>query len=109
TLGVHGVQHERMSFMSEARLREDLVESRDWLEQLTSVAVSTLSYPHGSFTPAVAAAVEEAGYLTAACSSPGTFSTEQQRFMIPRIDMWSQDDGRVWIDKTRGSWDGILP
>ena len=109
TLGVHGVQHERMSFMSEAKLREDLAESRDWLEQLTSVAVSTLSYPHGSFTPMVAAAVEEAGYLAAACSGPGTFSTVRQRFEIPRIDMWSQDDGRVWIDKTRGSWDGILP
>ncbi len=24
--------------------------------------------------------------------------------MIPRIDMWSQDEGRVWVDKTRGVW-----
>jgi peptidoglycan/xylan/chitin deacetylase (PgdA/CDA1 family) len=109
TLGVHGVKHDRMSRMPEGELREDLTVARDWLEQLTGVSISTLSYPHGCYTSNVAAAVENSGYLAAACSSPGTFSSEQQRFVIPRIDMWSQDDSRVWIEKTRGSWDRILP
>ena len=109
TVGVHGVQHDRMSYMSEVKLREDLAESRDWLEQLTSATVTTLSYPHGCYTTTVAAAVEDSGYLAAACSTPGTFTSEKQRFMIPRIDMWSQDRGRVWTDKTRGAWDRILP
>jgi len=109
TLGVHGARHNHMSTLSESELLADLTESRDWLEQLTGTAISTLSYPHGSFSSDVATTVESFGFLAAACSTSGTFSAEEQRFMIPRIDMWSRDTGRVWVDKPRGVWDQILP
>ena len=109
TFGVHGLHHRRMALLSESELREDLIHSRDWLEQVLGVTVSTLSYPHGSFTPKVVEMVEGSGFLAAACSSPGTYTSTRQQFMIPRIDMWSQDEGRVWVDKTRGVWDKMLP
>lgn len=109
TLGVHGVTHDRMPTLSESQLRTDLAEARDWLEQLTGTSISTLSYPHGSYTTEVASLVQTCGFTAAACSSVGTFTSEQQRMIIPRIDMWSRDTGRVWIDKIRGGWDHLLP
>lgn len=109
TLGVHGVSHDRMPTLSESQLRTDLAEARDWLEQLTGTSISTLSYPHGSYTTEVASLVQTCGFTAAACSNVGTFVSEQQRMVIPRIDMWSRDTGRVWIDKIRGGWDHLLP
>jgi hypothetical protein len=109
TLGVHGVSHERMPSISESKLCADLMDSRDWLEQLTGTQISTLSYPHGAFSTAVAKIVEDSGFTAAACSDPGTFSDSEQRFTIPRIDVWSLDNAHVCIQKTRGSWDWLLP
>ena len=109
TLGVHGVSHVRMPTLSDTQLRTDLAEARDWLEQLTGTPISTLSYPHGAYTTNVASLVQTCGFTAAACSNAGTFTSEQQRMVIPRIDMWSRDTGRVWIDKTRGGWDHLLP
>ena len=109
TLGVHGVSHDRMPTLTESQLRTDLAEARDWLEQLTGTSISSLSYPHGSYTTEVASLVQTCGFTAAACSNVGTFTSEQQRMVIPRIDMWSRDTGRVWIDKTRGGWDHLLP
>jgi peptidoglycan/xylan/chitin deacetylase (PgdA/CDA1 family) len=109
TFGVHGVSHDRMPTLSDSQLRKDLEEARDWLEQLTGTSISTLSYPHGAYTTEVASLVEASGFTAAACSNAGTFTSEQQRMVIPRIDMWSRDTGRVWIDKIRGGWDHLLP
>lgn len=109
TLGVHGVSHDPMPSLSDSQLRSDLAKARDWLEQLTGTPISTLSYPHGAYTTDVASLVRSCGFAAAACSNAGTFTSEHQRMVIPRIDMWSRDTGRVWIDKTRGGWDYLLP
>lgn len=109
SIGVHGVSHRHFSQLDERALRTELIESRDWLEQVTGKAATSLSYPHGDFTRAVSNLVGECGFTAAACSAIGTFTDSSQALAIPRVDIWSYDTPRTTVAKTRGDWDSVLP
>jgi len=109
SVGVHGTSHRRFSQLDERALRAELTESRDWLEQVTGKAVTSLSYPHGDFNQAVSNIVGQCGFSAAACSAIGTFTDSSQALEIPRVDIWSHDTPRTTIAKTRGDWDSVLP
>jgi len=109
SLGIHGETHTRFTELDEDTLRRELSTTRDWLEQLIQRPVSSLSYPHGSFTPRTRRTVEASGFTIAACSKIGTFTSPEQTWRVPRIDIWSYDDRTSTIGKTRGDWDSLLP
>ena len=109
TVGVHGVTHQRLTILSSQQIRDELAQSRDWLEQLTGRSVTSMSYPHGDFNPEVSEIAKSCGFETAACSRIGTFTDTHQAFAIPRIDIWAFDKRRAFLQKTLGSWDRLLP
>ena len=107
-IGAHGTTHTRLAHMSPEDLHRELLDAKDWLQQVIQRPVDSLSYPHGSFTPATAEAVQKFGYDYACSSQPGTFRSVEQRFAIPRIDIWSRDSARTAAHKLRGAWDWML-
>lgn len=109
TLGVHGVSHRHFSQLEESSLRQELNDSRGWLEQIIGKPVTSLSYPHGDFTPRVSDVVAECGFTAAACSNAGTFTDVSQSLQIPRVDIWSHDSPKSTVAKARGDWDLLLP
>jgi len=108
TVGLHGASHTKFSNLDDSALRRELENSRDWLEQLTSRPIDTLSYPHGDFSPRVIAVVTRFGVVAAACSHLGTFTNSSQTLSIPRVDIWSHDSPRTTVAKVRGDWDLLL-
>ena len=108
TLGLHGASHSKFSELDDVALRQELDESRDWLEQLTGRTIDSLSYPHGDFTARVSAAVAQGRIVAAACSNVGTFTDVTQSLSIPRVDLWSLDSPRSTVAKVRGDWDLLL-
>lgn len=109
TVGVHGVTHQRLTELRPQQIHDELAHSKDWLEQLTGISVTSLSYPHGDFNPEVSEIAKSCGLKTAACSRIGTFTDTHQAFAIPRIDIWAFDKRRAFLQKTLGSWDRFLP
>lgn len=109
TLGVHGSSHRHFSQLDESTLKQELADSRAWLEQITGKPVTSLSYPHGDFTPRVSDIVAECGFNAAACSNVGTFTDVSQSLRIPRVDIWSYDSPKSTVAKARGDWDSLLP
>jgi len=107
-IGAHGATHAPLAQMSADDLQRELSESRDWLQQILQRPVESMSYPHGSFTPAIADAAQKHGYRYACSSKVGTYHSASQRLSIPRIDIWSRDSARTTLRKLRGSWDWIL-
>ena len=107
-IGAHGTSHTRLAQMSPEDLHRELLDAKDWLQQVIQRPVNSLSYPHGSFTPATTEAVQRCGYSYACSSQPGTYRSVDQRFAIPRIDIWSHDSARTATHKLRGAWDWIL-
>jgi peptidoglycan/xylan/chitin deacetylase (PgdA/CDA1 family) len=107
-IGAHGTTHTRLAQMSPEELHRELLDAKNWLQQVIQRPVNSLSYPHGSFTSATAEAVQRYGYDYACSSQPGTFHSVEQRFAIPRIDIWSRDSARTATHKLRGAWDWML-
>lgn len=108
TLGTHGVSHRRLTELNPSELRHELMESREWLEDLIGQSVNSLSYPHGASDGRVVQEVAAAGYVLAAGSSIGTYRDIRQRFQIPRIDIWSLDSPSTVVSKLSGRWDALL-
>lgn len=109
SFGVHGVSHSRLSHLPSHEIRRELYDSQRWLEDLIGSSVTTASYPHGDFNDSVMEVARDLRFSAVACSRAGTFTSDSQRFEIPRIDVWALDSASTILRKIRGSWDHILP
>lgn len=105
TIGAHGNTHRRLTECSDAELKDELSDSKTWLEDLLGQAVTTMSYPHGAVDSRVSAAAKAAGYMAAAGSRFGTHRKGDNLMQVPRTDIWASDDQARFIAKVRGDWD----
>ena len=62
-IGSHTISHPDLTLMSEHRLRSELFDSKESLEELTGKAVISLCYPAGKYNDIVESVVSEKGYL----------------------------------------------
>ena len=62
TVGSHGVSHVSLGCVSEEVAREELSESKRWLEEQLQTECVAVAFPDGSHTPAVRQLAREAGY-----------------------------------------------
>lgn len=105
SIGAHGDSHCRLTECSDTELVRELTKSRTWLEDLLSMPVTTMSYPHGAVDGRVRDAAADAGYHLAACSRFGAQGRNLDPLLIPRTDIWAQDDSARFLAKVAGSWD----
>lgn len=105
TIGSHGFSHRHLSDLSNEQVRQELLQSKELLEDLTGNPVDTMSYPHGSYTPTVLKIAAELGYKFATTSNWGVYKIGSNPLEIPRIDIWSHDDEKVLGQKLSGKWD----
>ena len=105
TLGVHGYSHTRLTTLSAADVKSELVSSRKWLEDIVQKPVTSMSYPHGAVSPDVMNLVLEAGFTHAACSKCGQIDPDSSPLAVPRVDVWSSDTSRSFTQKINGHWD----
>jgi peptidoglycan/xylan/chitin deacetylase (PgdA/CDA1 family) len=69
SIGTHGTSHRGLSRMPLATARQELKESREWLEQLLGEQVRYMSAPHGYVNRNVIASIFQAGYGLAGTST----------------------------------------
>lgn len=62
TIGSHSVSHLRFTFLAEARVRQELVESREALEHTLERKITFFSFPYGAFDETVVDLCRQAGY-----------------------------------------------
>ena len=67
----HTITHPDLTTLSAARLRTELVGSRNWLRRRFHVPVDYFCYPAGRFNRSVEDAVRAAGYRLATTTQPG--------------------------------------
>ena len=104
-IGAHGYSHCRLTKCSDEDLQTELEHSKLWLEDLLSIPIDMMSYPHGAVDQRVRNAVQSAGYKTAVTSKPGANSSKVDNLMLNRTDIWSIDDMKVFRQKVNGHWD----
>ena len=107
TIGSHGHSHAHLAELPSLEVRNELRQSKEWLEQTIQKPVTTLSYPHGSFNAEVVRLAADAGYKFAATSKWGVYQVGTGLLEIPRIDVWGPDTKRTLQQKLCGKWNWI--
>ena len=90
-IGAHTVDHVDLNAVGAPAAREQLVRSRQTLEDLLGRPVTSVAYPYGRFTRETEAIAEQAGYRWAcACSGPGPWRSHA----IPREPVFPSVNAR---------------
>lgn len=84
-VGSHSVTHSLLTDLAPERVREELSESKDALEQLTGRKVAHFSCPGGRWSPLVARLAAELGYESVATSRVGVNDRASDRFRLARV------------------------
>lgn len=72
TIGSHGWTHPHLTTASPRELQQEIVESRQTLEQRLGTRITLFAYPFGEHPPAAEDAVRRAGYVAARGFPGGT-------------------------------------
>ncbi len=84
-IGAHTVDHVNLAHTPQPLLDYQLVESRQWLEQLLGHPVLDMAYPSGRFDATVIDAVQAAGYWSATTEQFSILHTEADRYAWARV------------------------
>jgi peptidoglycan/xylan/chitin deacetylase (PgdA/CDA1 family) len=87
TFGSHTCSHRRLTGISIAEVRRELLRSRETLEEKLKRKVDFLAYPYGDSNDGIRSMAKEAGYM-GAC---GVLEGKPSRFNLPRREIHSVD------------------
>jgi peptidoglycan/xylan/chitin deacetylase (PgdA/CDA1 family) len=104
-VGAHGANHVALTQCDDVTLRNELISSRHYLEDVLGREVLTLAYPYGAVDRRVRDAALAAGYQLGACSLAGINPSKRDSLMLARTEIVAFDSGRVFAQKLRGDWD----
>ncbi|HSK70477.1 MAG TPA: polysaccharide deacetylase family protein [Pyrinomonadaceae bacterium] len=86
----HTVSHPILTNVSQARLFEELQNSKSRLEDVLERKIEHFCYPNGNLNADVQKAVEKAGYVSAVTTAYGFNSSQENEFTLRRIDAASE-------------------
>jgi peptidoglycan/xylan/chitin deacetylase (PgdA/CDA1 family) len=108
-IGSHGLIHHPLDVLPPAQLREEIIRSRDELEQRLQRPVRSFAYPHGYNTRRVRDAVAEAGHDNATevgrrLHRPGT-----RRLAVPRLQPMPDHTGADLVALVASGGPQLMP
>jgi peptidoglycan/xylan/chitin deacetylase (PgdA/CDA1 family) len=94
TVGAHTVSHSPLSALSEEEQRNEIISSKQQLEQILDSEVSVFSYPFGKLTDYNSTSIticREAGFCKVAAAFPGQAYRWTDPYQIPRHVVFNWD------------------
>ena len=88
-IGSHTITHPRLASQSLEIQKAELLNSKEWLEDLCGCSIASFSYPFGGskhYTPETVAAVSEAGYLRACTATGHRVAKHHALHELPRFE-----------------------
>ncbi|MCU1254440.1 MAG: polysaccharide deacetylase, partial [Candidatus Angelobacter sp.] len=88
TFGSHTSTHEILTTIPAARAEQEIVLSREAIQQKLQASCPLFSYPNGNYSRQVRDMVEDAGYKLAFLNQePGVWTRDCDPFLIPRVNV----------------------
>ena len=81
-VGAHTLHHPNLAAIAIDDARHEILDSREWLQQVTGSEVTAFCYPRGVYTPPIRQVVAEAGFALARTTATYQF-TASDRFAMP--------------------------
>ena len=90
-IGSHGHNHVRLSNISIQNRKNELLDSKNNLEDIIGNSINSLSYPHGSFDNNTIDIAQDLGYQSAASSIKGYNNKNTNQFILKRSEIIASD------------------
>jgi peptidoglycan/xylan/chitin deacetylase (PgdA/CDA1 family) len=91
TIGSHTVNHPHLTALGDSELDRELGDSRAHIEDELGRPCTLFAYPYGEHDARVRAAVRRVGYEAGFALWAG--SSREDRFALPRVDLYRRDEG----------------
>ena len=105
TIGAHGATHVPLTRCDDRTLREELIGSKQYLEDVIGRRVNALAYPHGAVDARVRDMAERAGFEVGATSRFDINGEDRDPLLLARTSILRTDDLRAFRQKLHGDWD----
>lgn len=93
-VGSHTLRHRSLPSVPDGELEQELAGAADRLEEIGVPRPRVFSYPYGHWSPALAAAVRDAGYESAFTVDWGVVRDGSDRYALPRVEVHASDTAR---------------
>ena len=99
-IGAHTVTHPFLSSLSDSKILNELLNSKQMLEKITGNKVYSFSYPFGDTPKKVRPLLEKCGYSVALTSNVGVVTDASDIMYLPRIPVrdYSKSDFEKYLD-----------
>jgi peptidoglycan/xylan/chitin deacetylase (PgdA/CDA1 family) len=101
-IGSHGLAHQHLPQLTEAQVREEVVNSIFPLESLIDDEVVSFAYPYGDYGNREVNLVREAGYIFGIGTINGPLSMSADLMRVRRINMFPNTRPAKFWRKTSG-------
>jgi peptidoglycan/xylan/chitin deacetylase (PgdA/CDA1 family) len=88
SFGAHGETHRMLTSLPRTEVDRELRVARQKLTEKLRNEISAVSYPNGSWSPAVAAAAAEAGFTSGFSMRRGPVSVDDDQFVLRRVNIF---------------------
>lgn len=92
TIGSHTRNHAFLTRISKQKRIEEIVRSKQDLEQLLGHPVTSFAYPYGAISPAILDEVKQAGYDLGFWIQAGSLHAASAKYQIRRIRVLNRED-----------------
>lgn len=113
TFGSHTVTHPQLYGQTRARIQEEILHSRQTIEEKTGSAIDTFAYPYAfpqtdeGFKALVRGILEDSGYRYGVCTRIGRAGASSDPLFLERIPVNSADDSALLEAKMSGDYDWV--
>lgn len=103
-MGVHGWSHRRLMESTASEIREEVITSKEFLEQKFGHAQTVYCYAFGKFHPRLFPVLQEAGYQGAVAIESQWPKTTSELFAMRRVHIHEKDEGLRFLAKLTQSY-----
>ena len=113
SFGSHTVTHPQLHDCDAASIKQEIVGSKQTIEQKLGCAVQSFSYPYAfpetddSFKKMLRHELRQAGYENGVCTTVGRPGRTSDPFFLKRLPVNSDDDPQLFLAKLAGSYDWL--
>jgi peptidoglycan/xylan/chitin deacetylase (PgdA/CDA1 family) len=98
-IGSHTVNHARLTGVDDARLMQELADSKATLEDVLGNTVGSFAYPYGAWDARCAMAVKQAGYTAACTTQTGWALRDNNPYQVRRLTVFNTDTASMLARK----------
>lgn len=100
-IGGHTVNHPILAVLDDRQARDEIVEGKHRLEEITGAPVTLFAYPNGKpgrdYVPRDVELVKQAGFTAAVSTTHGAASGRSDMFQLPRFGPWHKNPRRLGL------------